>query len=133
MISFAIDLSISNNSKELNIIETMSRATKWINYGKFLNNSATLAFGMYDVIKAIKIDGGKFGQNASKALVKTYCSWEGGVIGAKAGAYVGGVIGSYFYGAGALPGAIIGGIVGGIAGSIGGAKSTDYVFEEMLH
>lgn len=30
-----------------------------------------------------------------------------GVVGAKAGAYVGGAIGSSFWGAGALPGAII--------------------------
>ena len=106
----------------------MSRANKWINYGKFLNNSATLAFGTYDVIKGIKTDGGKFGYNATKASVKAFCGWGGGVVGAKAGAYVGGAIGSYFWGAGALPGAIIGGIVGGVAGSIGGTQGVDYIF-----
>ena len=71
MISSAIDLSISNNSKKLNIIETMSRATKWINYGKFKT----------------------MGYNTYKATASVVGGWAGGIFGGIGGSFKGSMIG----------------------------------------
>ncbi len=70
--------------------------------------------------------------NTSKASSQVLFSWAGASLGAQVCSEIGGMIGAYYFGAGAIPGYLLGAFIGGIAGGFWGdwfgAQVTDEIY-----
>lgn len=76
-------------------------------------------------------DGQTFGHNTQKQIVGAAYGVAGAAIGAKYGAILLGVAGTFFFGIGTTPGAILGAFVGGFIGGWLGEDGGEYIYEEL--
>jgi len=118
--------AVSNTySLGLKYADELAKVTKWGNAVKWTGWIGTGVIGIAHITVGAAQDGWSYGYNAQKATV----SAAGGIGGAALGAWMGGIIGTFFCpGPGTIAGAAMGSmIVGYFGGNAGGEIYDDFV------